>query len=106
MLTAAGPAALSGWAEMAPTPRRPKPFTCISCVEFDRPIEKFEGWVEKKLTTESVEEAKGKNAGALLDLRQERQAAVDEGGDFLCLHPRRRGRIWKKSFPTGTSIAW
>ena len=61
-----GAAALSGWAVMAPTPRRPKPFMVSFYADFNRPIEKFEGWMENKRLAESKVEVDGKNAGALL----------------------------------------
>ena len=57
---------LSGYVEMAPTPRRPKPFTVYFRADFDRPIEQYEGWVENKFPLKREFSAKGKNAGVLL----------------------------------------
>jgi predicted alpha-1,2-mannosidase len=59
-----GPAEVVGRAVMAPTPRRPKPFTVYFVAQFDRPIEKFGGWVEKKPLAEPVQQIAGKDAGA------------------------------------------
>lgn len=60
----AGPAAVEGLVVMAPTPRRPKPFTAYFRAEFDRPIEKFGTWIEKQVQPESTSEVEGKNAGS------------------------------------------
>jgi predicted alpha-1,2-mannosidase len=53
---------------MAPTPRRPKPFTVYFVIQFDRAIRKFGGWVEKKPLADPVERVSGKDAGAYVVL--------------------------------------
>lgn len=55
---------LVGHAVMAPTPRRPKPFTVYFVAQFDRPFEKFGGWVEKKAIGDAP--IAGKDAGAFV----------------------------------------
>lgn len=45
------PTELEGSAVMAPTPRRPKPFTVFFVAVFDKPFEKFGGWKDGKLVS-------------------------------------------------------
>jgi predicted alpha-1,2-mannosidase len=79
------PMRLSGCAVMAPTSRRPKPFIVYFEAEFDRPIEKFEGWVENKRLPETVEEVKGKNAGALLTFaKSEKPLLMKVAISYVC----------------------
>jgi predicted alpha-1,2-mannosidase len=55
---------LAGHAVMAPTPRRPKPFTVYFVAQFDQPIAKFGGWNEKKLREDPHHAVSGANVGA------------------------------------------
>ena len=55
---------LVGNAVMAPTPRRPKPFTVYFVAHFDRPIEKFGAWRDKTLLDTPTAQVQGKDAGA------------------------------------------
>lgn len=61
-----GPTELAGHVLMASTPRRPKPFTVYYVAQFDRPIEKFGGWIAKNLLPEPVKAVEGKDAGAFV----------------------------------------
>lgn len=58
---AASKTELCGSATMAPTPRRPKPFTVYFVAQFNRPFETFGGWTNKTLVNGPVS---GTNVGA------------------------------------------
>lgn len=60
----ASPTELTGQVVMAPTPRRPKPFTVYYVAQFDRPLAKFGGWVQKQPLADPVTAVEGKDAGA------------------------------------------
>lgn len=55
---------LAGYSVMAPTPRRPKPFTVYFVAEFQTPFKTFGGWTNKVLLPGAPEEISGSNAGA------------------------------------------
>ena len=55
---------LAGHAVMAPTSRRPKPFTVYFVAHFDRPMESFGGWQDGTLQTEPGDRVSGAKAGA------------------------------------------
>lgn len=55
---------LEGWAVMAPTSRRPKPFTVHFVAEFNRPMKDFGAWRAGAPLAPPVTEVAGTNAGA------------------------------------------
>jgi predicted alpha-1,2-mannosidase len=55
---------LAGYSVMAPTPRRPKPFTVYFVAQFDQAFSNFGGWTNKVLLSGAMEEISGANAGA------------------------------------------
>jgi predicted alpha-1,2-mannosidase len=54
---------LEGWSVMAPTSRRPRPFTVYFVAIFNQPVSDFGGWTNHVLQT-AVKEISGINAGA------------------------------------------
>lgn len=58
------PTHLEGYAIMAPTSRRPKPFKVYFVADFNKPVTAFGGWVNGKNLTDVMGEVSGKNAGA------------------------------------------
>ena len=57
---------LAGQAVMAPTLRRPKPFTVYFVARFNQPFARFGGWARGKLAEGVVEKIGGKDAGAFV----------------------------------------
>ena len=57
------PTELAGYSVMAPTLRRPKPFTIYFVAQFSKPVA-FGAWQDKKLLPPAMPEVTGKNAGA------------------------------------------
>ncbi len=57
------PTEIAGYSVMAPTPRRPKPFTVYFVAQFSKPVV-FGAWQDKKTLPPTVHEVAGKNAGA------------------------------------------
>jgi predicted alpha-1,2-mannosidase len=57
---------LDGYAVMAPTERRPKPFTVYFVAKFNLPFSEFGGWTNGVLLPGSVEAVGGANAGAFV----------------------------------------
>ncbi len=55
---------LTGYAVMAPTMRRPKPFTVYFVAQFDQPFSNFGGWTNKTMLPDGTDEVSGTNAGA------------------------------------------
>lgn len=55
---------LDGWAVMAPTSRRPKPFTVYFTARFNRPATQFGAWAAGKPVAGAVDSVTGTNAGA------------------------------------------
>lgn len=60
------PTELAGEAVMAPTMRRPKPFTVCFVAQFNQPFTAFGGWEQGKLLPGAVESVAGTNAGAFV----------------------------------------
>jgi predicted alpha-1,2-mannosidase len=60
----AGDTELMGYAVMAPTMRRPKPFTVYFVAQFNQPFSAFGGWTNKVLLPGKIENISGANAGA------------------------------------------
>jgi predicted alpha-1,2-mannosidase len=88
-----GDRSLTGWAEMAATPRRPKPFTVRFAAEFDRPIEKCEGWVDNKMLPGGETKIDGKNAGALLSFaKRDKPLLLKVAISYVCV-PDARGNM-------------
>lgn len=56
------PTEFAGHSVMAPTPRRPKPFTVYFVAQFSKPV-KFGAWQNGKLLPESENHVEGKKAG-------------------------------------------
>jgi predicted alpha-1,2-mannosidase len=57
---------LAGEAVMAPTLRRPKPFTVYFVARFNQRFAHFGGWTQGKMLGNGVEKVGGKNAGAFV----------------------------------------
>ena len=57
---------LAGSAVMAPTERRPKPFTVYFVARFDEPFSQFGGWTNGTLLSGQVQVAQGVRAGAFV----------------------------------------
>ena len=55
---------LTGEVVMAPTPRRPKPFTVYFVARFSQPFAQFGGWTNKALLPEGFDQVVGKDVGA------------------------------------------
>jgi predicted alpha-1,2-mannosidase len=58
---------LAGHAVMAPTPRRPKPFTVYFVAQFNRPFATFGGWTQGAVLPGKIAAVSGTNAGAFVD---------------------------------------
>ena len=58
------PTELEGHIIMAPTTRRPKPFTVYFIAQFNRPMQNFGAWREGQSLAGAVESVEGKAAGA------------------------------------------
>jgi predicted alpha-1,2-mannosidase len=58
------PTQLEGYAIMAPTSRRPKPFRVFFIAALNKPVTEFGGWVRGKNIANVGNEVSGKNAGA------------------------------------------
>ncbi|HWC60681.1 MAG TPA: GH92 family glycosyl hydrolase, partial [Verrucomicrobiae bacterium] len=54
---------LVGYSVMAPTSRRPKPFTVYFVAKFDQPFSDFGGWIDHVLQPGVLSEISGTNAG-------------------------------------------
>ena len=61
-----GDTEIEGHAVMAPTSRRPKPFTVYFVAQFNRPMKSFGGWREGQPLSTPVESVSGKAAGAFV----------------------------------------
>lgn len=64
---------LEGYAVMAPTIRRPKPFKVYFVATFDAPIKKFATWRNGNLLTEKSDTVSGKNAGAWVQFKKDKK---------------------------------
>ena len=63
---------VEGYVIMAPTTRRPKPFTVYFVAQFNRHITQFSGWIKGKVKEGSFDEVVGKNAGAWVRFQKDK----------------------------------
>ncbi|MGN6553379.1 MAG: GH92 family glycosyl hydrolase [Verrucomicrobiota bacterium] len=67
---------LEGEAVMAPTSRRPTPFTVYFVAQFDKAFETFGGWTNKTLLPGTVETITGTNAGAYVSFSSKSRSVL------------------------------
>jgi len=67
---------LTGYATLAPTPRRKKPSTVYFVAAFDRPFDDFGGWRNGKPLPGAVREIKGPGSGGYVHFKFPQPAAV------------------------------